>query len=611
MSRGDSITLYMWGFQRLFRGSFQIHAQNVFDLIGVGLTPTVLLLGVATDTTTDKGFPACIEPEDDAQWPVSLVDGLADRVHELLADHPLRDVLYGDARSMDRKPRAMFESSVRTAAQERMDAYDREHGTISFCGAPGRVDEQAGEYVVVPVLQFDRAAYEKVPRLQQSEVGEGHHRFHVSRGFLDSVVDTLLEEARIVLKGDEPGAALHEEFRRDPADVLRSAGRDFMLRVGWAGGDIMAVGGLYDACTTIASLRHEKAESVGGLVLGKREHPALNVVVRFRTPIPLRTASWTRKILQLTSKELLLLSDGSEIYGLGTIITYDAASEDLFVVRFTGFHQWDLEHADAVLMRTSFNVPGLPKARLERRAFVEHVRDAFGGIPGFDADELWAVVEAATGQPKGTMVVITPEAELEADRLATQATPIAPQKLTPDLVRLLTSIDGAVLVDPAGLCHAIGVILDGRATPAGDPSRGARFNSAIRYTSSSAALAVVISEDGGINVLPKFRRKVKRSDVAAVFAELHAFVQAPNWRRWPQLRDRVEGVRFYVTKEQAEVANADLEALQAASLRDERLWVMVAPFQPSGALDASMFADEELSAAPPAPSEASRATDVT
>jgi hypothetical protein len=610
MSPADNITLYMWGFQRLFRGSFQIHARNVFDLLGVGLTPTVLLLGVQSDAGGD-GYPACIEPEDDEKWPVSLVDGLRDRVQELMQSNPMQDVMYGDARSMDRKPRAIFDSSARTGVQERMDAYDREHGTISFCGAPGHVEDQAGEYVVVPVLQFDRAAYEKVPRLQQSEVGEGHYRYRVSRGFLDSVVETLLEEARVTLKGAEPGAALREEFQRDPADVLRSAGRDFMPRVGWAGGNVMAVGGLYDACTTIAALRHEKAESVGGLVFAKREHPALNVVVRFQTPIPVRTASWARKILQLTSKELLLLCDGSDIYGLGTITAYDAAHEDLFVVRFTGFHQWDLEHDGAVLMRTSFNVPGLPKARLERAAFVEHVRGAFGSIPGFDADELWAIVEAATGQPKGTMVVITPEAELEAERLATQATPIAPQKLTPELVRLLTSIDGAVLIDPAGICHAIGVILDGRATPAGDPSRGARFNSAIRYTGSSPALAVVISEDGGINVLPKFLRKLKRSDVAAVFAELHAFVQAPNWRKWPQLRDRMEGVRFYVTKEQADPANADLEALQAASLRDERLWVVVAPFQPSGALDASMFAEEEMPAASPAPSETGGGGEVT
>jgi hypothetical protein len=50
---------------------------------------------------------------------------------------------------------------------------------------------------------------------------------------------------------------------------------------------------------------------------------------------------------------------------------------------------------------------------------------------------------------------------------------------------------------------AIGAILDGLATDAGYPSRGARYNSAIRYVASSshACLAIVVSEDGMINVV--------------------------------------------------------------------------------------------------------------
>ena len=48
------------------------------------------------------------------------------------------------------------------------------------------------------------------------------------------------------------------------------------------------------------------------------------------------------------------------------------------------------------------------------------------------------------------------------------------------------------------------VILDGQATTHGDPARGARFNSAVRYVTSAAgkALAVVVSENGFFDVLP-------------------------------------------------------------------------------------------------------------
>jgi DNA integrity scanning protein DisA with diadenylate cyclase activity len=74
----------------------------------------------------------------------------------------------------------------------------------------------------------------------------------------------------------------------------------------------------------------------------------------------------------------------------------------------------------------------------------------------------------------------------------------------------LTAIDGSVLLDTQGVCHAIGVILDGIAKEQqGDPSRGARFNSAVRYVGSRAArscVVVVISEDGRVDVIPQGRK---------------------------------------------------------------------------------------------------------
>ena len=53
--------------------------------------------------------------------------------------------------------------------------------------------------------------------------------------------------------------------------------------------------------------------------------------------------------------------------------------------------------------------------------------------------------------------------------------------MTPTVLRLVTNIDGAVLIEPSGICHAIGAILDGLATEKGDSSRGSRYNGALRY----------------------------------------------------------------------------------------------------------------------------------
>ena len=70
-------------------------------------------------------------------------------------------------------------------------------------------------------------------------------------------------------------------------------------------------------------------------------------------------------------------------------------------------------------------------------------------------------------------------------------------------LKRFTSIDGAIFVDTDGLCHACGVILDGKARIPGDPNRGSRFNSTSTYIRSlytvyspHKVLGIVKSEDG-------------------------------------------------------------------------------------------------------------------
>ena len=72
------------------------------------------------------------------------------------------------------------------------------------------------------------------------------------------------------------------------------------------------------------------------------------------------------------------------------------------------------------------------------------------------------------------MLVISSRSDAEARRLSQQSTLIEPSRLTDREVAVVNSIDGAILLDQAGTCRAIGVILDGPATEKGDPSRGAR-----------------------------------------------------------------------------------------------------------------------------------------
>lgn len=57
--------------------------------------------------------------------------------------------------------------------------------------------------------------------------------------------------------------------------------------------------------------------------------------------------------------------------------------------------------------------------------------------------------------------------------------------LDKSLIRNVASIDGAILLDSTGICHSIGVILDGIATEKGRSDRGARYNSAVRYVENN------------------------------------------------------------------------------------------------------------------------------
>jgi hypothetical protein len=158
-----------------------------------------------------------------------------------------------------------------------------------------------------------------------------------------------------------------------------------------------------------------------------------------------------------------------------------------------------------VLLRSHYGLPGLPRARLSRTRFRRDLKHTFGLTDAGRMDRLWEVVLEASRQKHGTLLVVTTEALAEADRLKLQCTLIEPVQLTPLITRLVTSIDGAVMLDPDGYCYSIGVILDGKASGHGDGARGARYNSAVRYVESSPypVLAVVVSEDGLVDVLTK------------------------------------------------------------------------------------------------------------
>jgi len=71
-----------------------------------------------------------------------------------------------------------------------------------------------------------------------------------------------------------------------------------------------------------------------------------------------------------------------------------------------------------------------------------------------------------------------------------------------DLAKSLAKVDGALHIGRDGRLHRFACLLDGRAVPGEDRSRGARFNSALRFTAEhDQLLVVVVSSDRPVSVI--------------------------------------------------------------------------------------------------------------
>jgi hypothetical protein len=355
-------------------------------------------------------------------------------------------------------------------------------------------------HYVIPVLQVGREAYEALPTLLANPRGP----VHGVRGFADALIAAILRAAEDELEKPHPGKSL---TWLDPDVLARAAGTALLFEVAAAAHGVADAYALLDRLNVVSATSYERRVGRGRVVVARPDHPAVRYKLRLAEPVPLGEPQWTRKLLEMASDGVALLSDASHVLGLGVVSEddYDAAAEDLFVVSFFDHYKWELSHDEKVLMRVEYGTPGLPHPPLGRDALHEAIVRVFPDTP-LDVDKrLWRIVETATAQPHGTLIVVSARASDEVTRLASQCTRVEPVVLTDDMVRRVTSIDGAVLLDEEGRCHAVGVILDGRATDKGRPARGSRFNSAQRYVSDAAAptIVVVVSEDGRVDVLPE------------------------------------------------------------------------------------------------------------
>ena len=280
-----------------------------------------------------------------------------------------------------------------------------------------------------------------------------------------------------------------------------------------------------------------------------------------------------RKALEMADRDHHLLCDGESVVGLARLrATYKAVDENAFVFNVMSRGIWELSHDQVPLLRVTNTRPSLPQPRLDAQHFKSVACRVFPEIGEADADTLWGLADAASSASHGTMLVVHRNAAEQAARLVPQAQQVSPRPLDSKVLAAVTSIDGAVLVDPTGTCHAVGVILDGHATGDGDSSRGARFNSAVRYheTQKGMCLVIIVSEDGMIDLLPNLRRQVRRRSVEAAVRRLEeSLTEDPDYEVFFRHWDHLESLAFYLTAEQCDRINAARTALEEHRARPD------------------------------------------
>lgn len=554
-----TIEHFMWGFQSHFRIGAQVRAESVFALLTETLDSDVLLVGRLGEDRSDR-HPLCVEPEDGVIGIESLVE-LDECIEVALSEDPENSMFQShpvaEKHRQRRVHRRGFAGGVERALNEA-----HPHRRFFACHA-----QSVDAYLVTAVVHVDRTTYDHFTSLIHREY---LHRFTVAVSLLDATVQTLLEEFSEALAGPSPGDG--SPSRIQAVDALREAGRSLMDNPGGRLGETAGHPRLFDRFCELAALRYEGAEKQGRILLTGADRSGVGVVVSFTSPVRMDRPRESRKLFEMASDTLDILATPQAFYGLGKLDpTHDHTAEDVFEVVLLGKNAWEFRHDGRPLMRVQDGHPSLPGEDLEHSVFEWTLKRAFSNSSTLNMEQLWMITSSAMKQRHGTLVVISSDAGSEADRLKGQSMLIDPLVLTEELVSAITAIDGAVLVNAAGVCHAVGVILDGEAV-VGDRSRGSRYNSALCYVETvrakrgHIAVAVVVSEDGSVDLLPAYRPPIQRAELDERLDSLRALGRESDPSTTILLRTIrwIRDHRFYLSATTCEEVTTLVEGIESA-----------------------------------------------
>lgn len=568
MSR--SIYLFMWGYQESFRISSQCLIRDVLKELGAEGNAEVFLVGARAPDSKNIN-EVCIEPED-GKWSLSTFRGLLDSIESIYNAHHLQNMFFGDEPSMQDKPKWMRQDSTRRAVENSLKGFDEANEVLSFCGDTQRL----GEYYITPVIQIPESTFIKFPVLKQKPKEDRQQGFGY-RSFIHAAIFTVLNEISEKLQSPEPGRFTYKAMR-SPEEIIRIAAKAFLRTPGLSIEKQYYGDGLFEQLDIVSSLMYEGVRGIGSLILIHPENEVIDYLIQFIQPVSLREPRWVRKILQMAASGSAIIADTQRIYGLGRLkTTHDPNEQDAFTINFLDHYYWELCCGEQVLLRSKYGVPKLPQEYFDQQSFIANYNRLFPLSTVEDSLHLWDLLQVQIKQEYGSMIVVTEDAAIEAKRLNRQGTSIVPTRLSEALLQSVSSIDGTILLDPYGTCHAFGVILDGEVNEECTPSRGSRYNSGVRYVCSEGrcGLAIIASDDKTIDIIPKIRRLVSRSLLERY---IKTFTES-TIENYHESRNWLDNHRFYINAEQCKQLNSTIVRLDNDPKKVGRIYLGTDKFE--------------------------------
>ncbi len=564
----------MWGFQGHFRSSVQHEIDDSLKLIGVDADPLVLLVGLSE--SEDVSHPVCVEPESGPFTSRDLGE-ISSRAAAFFADDPETQILHSDSDLDERRQGGLRQQALGRAIATSIKESGAYPERTVIVGAPGR----QGDHDVYTVVLLDQATFEQPPAFE-TEISD---RLYVGRSLQHEVVSECLRRAAEAVQVPEAGRSLFV-LGSSQRDLVRVAGRRFL-----DGLTIRASGmpsDLFEHLSRIAELPYERAAASGRLLIAEAE--AIELDVELLTPVRLTNARSARKLLETCVSGASLVSDGRSLVGLSRSIAKVGQDANYLDIAVSGTAEWEVRWGEERYMQVSFGQPRLPVIPISPETFADTLQRR---IPRCDVGALWPLVTASQQFGHGTTIVIAESAADEARRLGTQGQPIRPRLLTPADLESVAAVDGAVVVDPDARCHAFGIILDGQSDGEGDPARGSRYNSAVRYCRSlqTPCAAIIVSDDGTVDLVPSLRRRVDPQRLEDALAKFESTIETDRLDGEPYARERreIERLAFYLNAEQCDRANFVDQQIWSGRAKRGGITLHQPRFRPHPEMDDSYF----------------------